>query len=153
MHRNVRAVVDAAQRRGLAIEPRSFPEGTKTAADAAAAVGVEVGQIVKSLVFLVDGKPTMALVSGDNRLDEAKLAQSAGGAQVERSDADLVRAAAHRARPAHLHRRGSPALRRGVGGRRHLDGRLPGQPVGPGADHRRHGVPAVPLAAMRAGGV
>jgi prolyl-tRNA editing enzyme YbaK/EbsC (Cys-tRNA(Pro) deacylase) len=91
MHRNVVAVVEAAQARGLAIEPRSFPEGTKTAADAAAAIGVEVGQIVKSLVFLVDGVPTMALVAGDNQLDEAKLAAAAGGAEVARPDGDTVR--------------------------------------------------------------
>ena len=93
MHRNVVAVVEAAQARGLAIEPRSFPEGTKTAADAAAAIGVEVGQIVKSLVFLVDGVPTMALVAGDNRLDEAKLAAAIGGTEVVRPDGDAVRAA------------------------------------------------------------
>lgn len=93
MHRNVRAVVDAARARGLEIEPRSFPEGTKTADDAAAAIGVEVGQIVKSLVFLVDGAPTMALVAGDNRLDEAKLAAAAGGTDVVRPDGDAVRAA------------------------------------------------------------
>jgi prolyl-tRNA editing enzyme YbaK/EbsC (Cys-tRNA(Pro) deacylase) len=93
MHRNVVAVVEAAQARGLAIEPRSFPEGTKTAADAAAAIGVEVGQIVKSLVFLVDGVPTMALVAGDNQLDEAKLAAAAGGAEVARPDGDTVRKA------------------------------------------------------------
>ncbi|MCU1483895.1 MAG: hypothetical protein JWN67_641 [Actinomycetia bacterium] len=93
MHRNVVAVVDAARARGLEIEPRSFPEGTKTAADAAAAIGVEVGQIVKSLVFLVDGVPTMALVAGDNRLDEAKLAAAAGGTEVVRPDGDAVRAA------------------------------------------------------------
>jgi len=93
MHRNVVAVVEAARSRGLVIEPRSFPEGTKTAADAAAAIGVEVGQIVKSLVFLVDGVPTMALVAGDNRLDEAKLAAAAGGSEVVRPDGDAVRAA------------------------------------------------------------
>jgi len=93
MHRNVVAVVEAARARGLEIEPRSFPEGTKTAADAAAAIGVEVGQIVKSLVFLVDGVPTMALVAGDNRLDEAKLAAAAGGTAVLRPDGDAVRAA------------------------------------------------------------
>ena len=93
MHRNVVAVVEAARARGLEIEPRSFPEGTKTAADAAAAIGVEVGQIVKSLVFLVDGAPTMALVAGDNRLDEAKLAAAAGGTEVVRPDGDAVRAA------------------------------------------------------------
>lgn len=93
MHRNVRAVVDAGAARGLSIEPHSFPDGTKTAADAAAAIGVEVAQIVKSLVFLVDGTPVMALVAGDNRLDETKLAGVHGGGAVERADADAVRAA------------------------------------------------------------
>lgn len=93
MHRNVRAVVAAAAEKGLEIEARSFPEGTKTADDAARAIGVEVGQIVKSLVFLVDGRPTMALVAGDNRLDQGRLAAAAGGTRVERPDADVVRQA------------------------------------------------------------
>ena len=92
MHRNVVAVIEAGKAKGLEIEVRQFPEGTKTAADAAAAIGVEVGQIVKSLVFLVDGAPTMALVAGDNRLDESLLSAAAGGA-VGRADADAVRAA------------------------------------------------------------
>ena len=92
MHRNVKAVVDAAAASGVTIEPRAFPEGTKTAADAAAAIGVEVGQIVKSLVFLVDGEPVMALVAGDNQLDEKKLGALRGG-KVARADADAVRAA------------------------------------------------------------
>ncbi len=91
MHRNVRAVLAAAQDRGLVIEPRCFPDGTKTAADAAAAIGVKIGQIVKSLVFVVDGQPTMALVAGDNRLDEAKLAAAVGGTHVERCDGQAVR--------------------------------------------------------------
>ena len=89
----MRAVVDAGAARGLTIEPRSFPDGTKTAADAAAAIGVEVGQIVKSLVFLVDGAPVMALVAGDNQLDERKLSAAHGGGHVSRADADAVRAA------------------------------------------------------------
>lgn len=95
MHRNVLAVVEAARQRGLDIEVRAYPDGTKTAGDAAAAIGVEVGQIVKSLVFLVDGVPTMALVAGDNRLDEARLAAAAGADRrsVVRPDADAVRAA------------------------------------------------------------
>ena len=93
MHRNVVAVVEAGAARGITIEPRSFPEGTKTAADAAAAIGVEVGQIVKSLVFLVDGEPVMALVAGDNQLDERKLSAARGGGTVGRADADAVRAA------------------------------------------------------------
>jgi Cys-tRNA(Pro) deacylase len=93
MHRNVKAVVDAAAAKGLTIEPRAFPEGTKTAQDAASAIGVEVNQIVKSLVFLVDGEPTMALVAGANRLDEPKLSAATGGGKVTRADADAVRAA------------------------------------------------------------
>lgn len=93
MHRNVIAVVEAGRTLGLAVDTRQFPEGTKTAVDAAAAIGVEVGQIVKSLVFLVDGTPTMALVAGDNRLDETLLAAAAGGESVDRADADAVRAA------------------------------------------------------------
>jgi len=47
---------------------REFPAGTRTAADAAAAIGCEVGQIVKSLVFLRDGEPTMVLCAGDRRV-------------------------------------------------------------------------------------
>jgi prolyl-tRNA editing enzyme YbaK/EbsC (Cys-tRNA(Pro) deacylase) len=93
VHRNVLAVVEAGAARGITIEPHSFPEGTKTAADAAAAIGVEVGQIVKSLVFLVDGEPVMALVAGDNQLDEQKLSAARGGGTVSRADADAVRAA------------------------------------------------------------
>ena len=50
----------AAHDRGLHLEIRRFPEGTKTAPDAARAVGCEVGQIVKSLVFVADGQPLLA---------------------------------------------------------------------------------------------
>ena len=93
MHRNVVRVVEAAESLGLAIEPREFPESTRTAEEAAAAIGVELGQIVKSLVFSVDDRPVMALVSGDRRLDEAKLAAVAGGTKARRLDAEAVRAA------------------------------------------------------------
>lgn len=93
MHRNVRAVLAAAESLGVAVEPREFPESTHTAADAAAAVGVEVGRIVKSLVFTVDDDVVVALVSGPNRLDEAKLAAVAGGEKARRADADEVREA------------------------------------------------------------
>ena len=86
-------MVAAATAVGLQITPRRFPEGTKTAADAAAAIGVEVGQIVKSLVFAVDGEVVMAYVSGSNQLDENKLARAAGGAKSRRVDADAVREA------------------------------------------------------------
>jgi Cys-tRNA(Pro) deacylase len=93
VHPNVVRVVSAAKERGLDIVTKRFPEGTKTAADAAAAIGVTVGQIVKSLVFGVDGEVVMALVSGSNQLDEKKLALAAGGAKCARVDADAVREA------------------------------------------------------------
>ena len=93
LHPNVICVVEAARALGLEIVPRRFPDGTKTAADAAAAIGVVVGQIVKSLVFGVDNEIVMALVSGSNQLDEKKLAAAAGGSKCSRVDADAVRAA------------------------------------------------------------
>jgi prolyl-tRNA editing enzyme YbaK/EbsC (Cys-tRNA(Pro) deacylase) len=91
MHRNTLRVVEAAAELGLTISPRQFPDGTKTAADAAAAIGVEVGQIVKSLIFAVDGEVVLAYVSGSNQLDEARLASAAGGVSCSRVDADTVR--------------------------------------------------------------
>jgi prolyl-tRNA editing enzyme YbaK/EbsC (Cys-tRNA(Pro) deacylase) len=93
LHPNARRVLEVARDLGVTIEVRRFPEGTKTAADAAAAIGVEVGEIVKSLIFAVDGELVMALVSGANQLDEAKLATAAGGSRCGRADADAVRAA------------------------------------------------------------
>jgi len=93
VHPNTLRVIAAAREAGLEITTRRFPEGTKTAADAADAIGVAVGQIVKSLVFAVDGEIVMAYVSGANQLDEKKLAAAAGGAKCSRVDADAVRAA------------------------------------------------------------
>ena len=93
VHPNTLRVIAAAREAGLEITTRRFPEGTKTAADAAAAIGVSVGQIVKSLVFAVDGEIVMAYVSGSNQLDEKKLAAAAGGTKCSRVDADAVRAA------------------------------------------------------------
>ncbi len=93
LHPNTLRVIAAAREACLEITTRRFPEGTKTAADAAAAIGVTVGQIVKSLVFGVDNEIVMALVSGSNQLDEKKLAAAAGGSKCLRVDADAVRAA------------------------------------------------------------
>jgi len=75
------------------VEIRQFEDTTRTAEDAANAIGCSVGQIVKSLVFLVDGEAVMTLVSGPNRLDEKKLATlcSVGRKKVKRADADKVR--------------------------------------------------------------
>lgn len=92
-HANVTRVRDAAAALGLAIDVRRFPEGTKTAQDAANAIGCPVGAIVKSLIFTVDGQVVLALVSGANQLDEAKLAAAAGGSRCGRASADEVRAA------------------------------------------------------------
>lgn len=92
MHANAARVVAAAGAEGLAIEVQEYPDGTRTAAEAAAAVGCAVGRIVKSLVFTVDGRPVVALVAGDARLDESLLAEAAGGT-VGRADADIVREA------------------------------------------------------------
>jgi prolyl-tRNA editing enzyme YbaK/EbsC (Cys-tRNA(Pro) deacylase) len=93
MHPNVERVTDAAARAGLVIEVRRFPEGTRTAADAARAVGCDVAQIVKSLVFVAeDGRAVVALVSGANRVDLALLAGAAGTPSVRRADGDEARA-------------------------------------------------------------
>ena len=86
-------VVEAGRAVGVEVEPREFPDGTRTAQDAADAIGVELGQIVKTLVFLVDAAPVAALVSGDNMLDEDLLAAAAGGATATRPDAQRVREA------------------------------------------------------------
>ncbi|HEX2119220.1 MAG TPA: hypothetical protein VHF91_08550, partial [Acidimicrobiales bacterium] len=64
MQRNVRTVVEAGRALGVDVRPREYSDGTRTAADAALAIGVELGQIVKSLVFSVDGEVVIALVSG-----------------------------------------------------------------------------------------
>jgi Cys-tRNA(Pro) deacylase len=92
MHRNVLAVIEAGRIIGIDVRPREFGQSTRTAAEAAEAIGVELGQIVKSLVFTVDDRPVLALVGGDRQLDEAKLAAAAGGMLSRRPDADLVRA-------------------------------------------------------------
>jgi prolyl-tRNA editing enzyme YbaK/EbsC (Cys-tRNA(Pro) deacylase) len=75
---------------GIGVGVKQFPAGTRTAVDAARAIGCEVGQIVKSLVFVAAGRPVVALVSGANRLDEGKLAV-AGGAPVTKADAAVAR--------------------------------------------------------------
>ena len=76
---------EAARAQGLTPEARRFPEGTKTAEDAARAIGCDVGQIVKSLVFMADGRAVLALTSGSNRVDESKLAAAADAAEVRRA--------------------------------------------------------------------
>jgi prolyl-tRNA editing enzyme YbaK/EbsC (Cys-tRNA(Pro) deacylase) len=95
LHPSAQRVADAAAALGLSIDIVTFENSTRTAEDAAAAIGCQVGQIVKSLVFTVGGAPVMALVSGANQLDTRKLAAlcGVGRKQVGRADADAVRAA------------------------------------------------------------
>ncbi len=70
-----------------------FTEGTPTAADAAAAVGCELGQIVKSLVLICDGRPVVALVPGDRRGDAAKVARAAGSQRARIASPEEVQRA------------------------------------------------------------
>ena len=86
-------MVDAARAAGLEITVERFPEGTRTAADAARAVGCDVAQIVKSLVFVADEAPVVALVSGANRVDLDKLGSALEASAVRRADGDEARAA------------------------------------------------------------
>ena len=90
-HERVRAFL---QERGLAGGILSFDDrSTKTCELAAEAVGCEVGQIVKSLVFTADARPVLALVAGDRRGDTAAIGALLGASKVRFADADTVRAA------------------------------------------------------------
>lgn len=84
-------VASILRRAGIDAVILEFPQGTRTARDAAAAVGTTVAQIVKSLVFLADGHPVLVLGSGANRVDPAKLAAAAGVSRVDKASADVVR--------------------------------------------------------------
>ena len=85
----VRAALEAL---GLDCEVLTLPGSTRTAAEAAAAVGCSVGEIAKSLVFRAGEGAVVAIMSGDNRLDAGKLGEALGQS-VTRADADFVRAA------------------------------------------------------------
>ncbi|MFG3259521.1 YbaK/EbsC family protein [Streptomyces sp. NPDC048172] len=74
------------------VEIRSFPDATRTAREAADAIGCELSQIVKSLIFEVDGEPVLVLMDGSSRVDLGLVSQALGGT-VKRANADTVRAA------------------------------------------------------------
>lgn len=84
----VRAALEAA---GLECRIHTLPDSTRTAVEAAAAVGCAVAEIAKTLVFRAGDRAVIAIMSGDNRLDTGKLA-AALGEEVGRADADFVRA-------------------------------------------------------------
>ena len=84
--------IGEAEASGLDIEVQRYPDGTRTAADAAAAVGCKIDQIVKSLVFMADVRPILILCSGARRVDEEKLAEYIG-TEIRIAGASEVRAA------------------------------------------------------------
>ncbi len=94
MHVSAQKVADAAQKLGVEIAIVEFEQTTRSAQDAASTIGCAVAQIVKSLLFVVNEQPVMALVSGANQLDERKLAKllGVGRKKVKRANADFVKA-------------------------------------------------------------
>jgi prolyl-tRNA editing enzyme YbaK/EbsC (Cys-tRNA(Pro) deacylase) len=90
-HVAIQRVRDAAERKGVALDVTVFDQSTHTAEEAAAAVGAELGQIVKSLVFVAPGddgpEPILCLVAGHNRVDLARLAAVTGQRDVRRATA------------------------------------------------------------------
>jgi prolyl-tRNA editing enzyme YbaK/EbsC (Cys-tRNA(Pro) deacylase) len=86
-------VQEALVAAGSAAVVRQLPASAHTSAEAAAALGVSVNQIAKSLVFVADGQPVLIVLCGADRLDPARLAQHVGASQVRRADADTVRQA------------------------------------------------------------
>lgn len=94
MHPRAQAFADRA-RDEFSFDPtvEEFPEGTKTAADAAAAVGCREAQIASSLVFDVDGSLVVSVTSGANRVSEAALGEVFGvsAAAVSMADAERIR--------------------------------------------------------------
>jgi prolyl-tRNA editing enzyme YbaK/EbsC (Cys-tRNA(Pro) deacylase) len=95
-HPAVQRVVAAAQRKGVTLVVTAFDESTHTAEEAAAAVGAELGQIVKSLVFVAPHdelglEPIVCLVSGPDRVDVARLAAVSGEPEIRRASAREAR--------------------------------------------------------------
>jgi prolyl-tRNA editing enzyme YbaK/EbsC (Cys-tRNA(Pro) deacylase) len=83
VHPTAQKVQDRLRERGLPVHVQELPDSTRTAAEAAAAVGCEPGQIVKSLVFLVGEDPAVVLCAGDRRVDTAKLGESVRAATAK----------------------------------------------------------------------
>jgi prolyl-tRNA editing enzyme YbaK/EbsC (Cys-tRNA(Pro) deacylase) len=91
-HPNVQAVQDALVAAGNPGRITILAEGVHTAAAAAAALGIEVGQIANSLIFrTTEDEPLLVLTSGAHRVDTAKVADLVGTAKLKRADADFVR--------------------------------------------------------------
>ena len=94
MHHRAREFASAAAAtHDLDVDVREFDEGTKTAADAAAAIGCDVAQIASSLVFEADGEPVVVVTSGANRVDEGRLGAAVGAGTVGMAAPETVKAA------------------------------------------------------------
>ena len=74
-------------------EVRALDDSARTAKEAAAALGIEVGQIASSLIFLADGEPVLVVASGGHRVDTVQLASILEVNQIDKADADAVRKA------------------------------------------------------------
>jgi prolyl-tRNA editing enzyme YbaK/EbsC (Cys-tRNA(Pro) deacylase) len=85
MHPTAARLAGRLDERGLQVEVVTLSDSARTAELAAAALGVEVGQIVKSLVFLHGEEPTLVLCAGDRRVDAERLGLSRAGADLVRS--------------------------------------------------------------------
>jgi prolyl-tRNA editing enzyme YbaK/EbsC (Cys-tRNA(Pro) deacylase) len=141
------AVVAAGRSLGLELKVREFPSGTRTAADAARAIGCQVDQIVKSLVFVADTDPVLVLTSGGNRVDVVKVGRRRQATAVRKADAEEVRAATGYAiggTPPFGHARDLPVL---------VDRHLTGfEVVWAAAGTPRHVFPIAPADLVRATG-
>ncbi|MDQ1010259.1 prolyl-tRNA editing enzyme YbaK/EbsC (Cys-tRNA(Pro) deacylase) [Streptomyces sp. V4I23] len=82
---------EALRELGLEVPVRRFPHATRTAAQAAEAIGCDVSEIVKSLVFEADGRPVLVLMDGSSRVDVERVRAELGAESVRRANADLVR--------------------------------------------------------------
>jgi prolyl-tRNA editing enzyme YbaK/EbsC (Cys-tRNA(Pro) deacylase) len=91
VHANVARVQQALAAAGSNAQVQELPDSTRTSVEAANALGVAVGQIAKSLLFLADQNPVMVVASGADRVEVARLSAHLGGAKIKRADADAVR--------------------------------------------------------------
>lgn len=90
-HPSVLRVTRILAERGAVGEVRHLDDSARTAAQAAAQLGVEPAQIANSLVFSADGDPLLVMASGGHRVDTAKVARLVGAERVDRADPDFVR--------------------------------------------------------------
>ena len=84
-------VQEALDRSGLEARVMRLPDSTRTAPEAAQAVGCDVGAIAKSLLFLADGEPVLVICGGDRRVDTTLVARLLGATEVKMAPAEEVR--------------------------------------------------------------